>query len=422
MPEQATNILLDGTLVARLRADLEDLFAISEVATPQQEARGTLIFRGQFLNSDVDRSYDRLAARWTRHEYTPMLRRKGGQVELVAVPGVVRPKPSNPWINFGLFVATILSVLFVETINRASQVLAEQLAALEAPQQVLSFLIRAVLTNPSLWRLGIPFTLVIVAILLTHELGHYFAARHHHVAVTLPYFIPIPIPGFLVGTMGAFIQLRAPVRNKKQLFDVGVAGPLAGLVVAIPLLVWGVAVSKILPIERGQGIFLEGNSILYLSLKYMIHNRVLPSWEAFAALSPLLEFWRVLLGQVPAGPGEDILLSPIASAAWIGLLVTVLNLLPIGQLDGGHISYTLLGSRMRFVAYAFIGFLVIAGFVFWQGWLFWAFLTFFLVGPTHPPPLNDVSPLGGPRRLLGYAVVLLFILIFMPLPIRLIPG
>lgn len=420
MQDPPSNLVLDGALVSRLRAETEDLFAITSVTTPQGATPGTIIFHGQLLLPDSDQAYDQLAARWHRLNYTPMLRRSQDGLELVAMPGVVRPKPSNPWINLVLFVATLLSVMFVETVNQAGQFYADTLARLP-DGEILPFLLRSVLTQPALWVLALPFTLVILAILLTHEFGHYFAARRHKVAVTLPYFIPVPIPTFLVGTLGAFIQLRAPVRNKKQLFDVGVAGPLAGLVVAIPLLIWGISLSKVTVIERGAGVFLEGNSVLYLALKYAVHGQILPAWDAYAGLSPLVEFGLVLLGQVPAGPGQDILLSPIASAGWIGLLVTVLNLLPIGQLDGGHVIYTLLGKRMRFVAYTFIGFLIVAGFLFWPGWLLWAFLTFFLVGPLHPPPLNDVSPLGPERTILGYAVVVLFVLLFMPLPIQFIP-
>lgn len=418
--DHPSNVILDGAVVSRLRAEIEDVFRVIEVSTPQRAAAGTIVFKGELLQADSERVYDALAERWARHDYTPLLRRNMNQTELVAMPGVVKPKPSNPWINLALFVVTVASVLFVETISQAGRVFETELANI-GPGAALTFLIREVLTNPGLLRLGLPFTVALLAILLTHEFGHYFAARRHKVAVTLPYFIPVPIPGFLVGTLGAFIQLRAPVRNKKQLFDVGVAGPLGGLIVAIPLLIWGIATSEITTIERSSGIILEGNSIAYLGLKYLIHGQVLPAWDAYADISPLTEFGLVLFGQVPRGPGIDILVSPLAWAGWIGLLVTVLNLLPIGQLDGGHISYTLLGSRMRLVAYVFIGFLVIAGFLFWNGWLFWAFLTFFLVGPAHPPPLNDISPLGRPRRLLGYVVVAIFILIFMPLPLQLIP-
>jgi membrane-associated protease RseP (regulator of RpoE activity) len=213
------------------------------------------------------------------------------------------------------------------------------------------------------------------------------------VAVTLPYFIPMPLS--FVGTFGAFIQLRSPVRNRNQLFDVGVAGPLAGLVITIPLLLIGLSLSTVQPLPTDEGYILEGNSLLYVGAKYLIHGQILPS------------------------NGVDVFLHPMAFAAWFGLLVTAFNLLPVGQLDGGHVVFTVIGNKMRYVGTLFVGILLIMGVAFWQGWFVWAILIF-LLGVDHPPPLNDVTPLDGRRKWLAALTVVIFLLVFVPVPLRFI--
>jgi membrane-associated protease RseP (regulator of RpoE activity) len=226
-----------------------------------------------------------------------------------------------------------------------------------------------------------------MSILLCHEMGHYIVGRRYNAPVSLPYFIPMPILG-LFGTMGAVIVQRAPFEERRSLFDIGLAGPLAGLVVALPLLVYGLATSKVGPITPGG--LMEGNSILYLAIKYLVFGRILP------------------------GNGMDVFLNPVAWAAWGGLLITSLNLLPVGQLDGGHILYALLGRRAWPVAFGVVGLLVVMGF-FWQGWFLWAFLVF-IFGVRHPAPLNDLSPMGLRRTLVGIGVLVLFVLTFTPIP------
>jgi membrane-associated protease RseP (regulator of RpoE activity) len=240
---------------------------------------------------------------------------------------------------------------------------------------------------------GIPFAFTLLIILGAHEFGHYFAARYHKVSVTLPYFIPMPLS--FVGTFGAFIQLRSPVRNRNQLFDVGVAGPLVGLALAVPLLFVGLALSPVGPLPTEGGYILEGNSLFYLGAKYLVFGQVLP------------------------GGGLDVMLDPIAFAAWFGLLVTAFNLWPIGQLDGGHVMYGLIGEKTRTIGFIVVGALVILGIVLWQGWITWAILIF-LLGIGHPPPLNDITPLSSKRRVLGMLVLLLFALLFVPIPLQVI--
>jgi len=390
------NVILDGTLLGKLRADVEDIFQVNSVETPRQAPQGTILFLGDLLMSDSEAAYDLIAERWRGHQYTPLLRHHQGQIALIAQPGIITPKPSNPWINLGLVIITIISVLFTGASYECQCLPPTTLAQ---------------------WLGGIPMMLAMMAILLAHEFGHYFVARHHKVAVTLPYFIPLPIIS-PVGTMGAFIQLRTPFKTKKQLFDIGIAGPLGGLIFAIPLIFWGVTNSTVSEINRGTNSVLEGNSIFYLAVKYFLHGQLLPSFDQYRDLPFWQEFLRLLAGILPAGGGTDIFINSLAFAAWFGLFVTAMNLLPVGQLDGGHVIYCLLGNKARWLGTALVGVMVFAGIFWWTGWLLWAMLVFFVIGPGHPPPLNDLVELGLPRRLLAYMMIVIFIILFMPNPLQ----
>ena len=231
--------------------------------------------------------------------------------------------------------------------------------------------------------LGLMFNVPLLAILGVHELGHYTAARRHRVDVTPPLFLPAPS---FIGTFGAFIRIRSPIPHRNALFDVGVAGPLAGVLVAIPVLMIGLGMSEIRAVGPG-GIPL-GESLIF---------------KAAA---------RLALGQVPTG--YDVVLHPVAFAGWIGLFVTMLNLIPSGQLDGGHIAYALFGDRYaeaaRLVPYA----LLLMG-ILWVGWMVWAGLLFIL-GTRHQRTVFDEVPLTPGRRLLGAGAALLFLLCFSPNP------
>jgi membrane-associated protease RseP (regulator of RpoE activity) len=363
------NVILDGGIVAQLRADAEDVFEIHEISTPRQAQQGVIVFSGRLRMQDADQAYELLAERWARHDYTPLLRIYQGQHQLIGQPGLVKARASNPWINLVLFIVTVLSVVLMGALNEGANPLA----------------------NPASLAAGVPFAFTLLAILGTHEFGHYFAARHHKVAVTLPYFIPMPLS--FVGTFGAFIQLRSPVRNRNQLFDVGVAGPLAGLIVTIPLLLYGLAQSPVQALPAGGPYMLEGNSLLYLAAKYLVHGQILPAH------------------------GLDVMLHPIAFAAWFGLLVTAFNLLPVGQLDGGHVIFTLIGDKIRYIGALFIVAVLLMGALLWQGWYIWAILIF-LLGIGHPPPLNDITPLSGKRKLLAVLTILIFVLVFVPIPLK----
>lgn len=371
---ERTNTILDGGLLSQLRAAVEDVFTVAEVHIPPKEPQGTIIFEGRLTDPDSEAAYQTIARRWLAYEYTPMLRRGQNAIELVAMAGVVKPKIGNPWVNVALFAVTLISVLTVGTLN-------EGVDLLKDPAGILK---------------GLPFALSFLAILGTHEFGHYFAARYHKAAVTLPYFIPFPT---IWGTFGAFIQLKSPTLTRKQLFDVGVAGPLAGLVITVPVLIIGLLNSTIQPLPAGnEPYILEGNSIFYWLAKLVIFGQALPN------------------GQM------DVFLHPLAWAGWSGLLVTMFNLIPVGQLDGGHIAYVLFGKNMKTVGYVVVGLMLVVGIIFWQGWLFWALLIMLFLGTGHPPPLNELAPLDSRRIILGYVMLVIFILIFVPAPLAIIGG
>jgi membrane-associated protease RseP (regulator of RpoE activity) len=285
----------------------------------------------------------------------------------VAAPGLVKPTPSRLWLALLLFVLTIASTMFAGGTQ-------------EGPDGGLVW-------N---WVHGILFSGTLLSILLAHEMGHFLASRRLGVAVSYPFFIPVP-PPFIFGTMGAFIQMKEPPPDRRALFTIAAAGPLAGLVLAIPLTVIGLLLSTVEPLPPNNYI-LEGNNLLYAGLKWLVFQQWLP------------------------GNGMDVMLHPMAFAGWAGMLVTALNLLPAGQLDGGHIIYGLLGKKWgRRVTYIVIGLLLLLGFV-WDGWWLWAVLIFFLAG-RQAPVRNDVTPLGPRQRLLGILTIIIFVLLFTPLPL-----
>ena len=236
-----------------------------------------------------------------------------------------------------------------------------------------------------LWN-GIPFAGTLLFILVTHECGHFVLSKIHRVPASLPLFIPGP-PHF-IGTFGAIIRMRGPIMNRRALFDIGVAGPLAGFIVAIVALVVGLSFSTVVDRAATYGLQL-GEPLL---LKFM-------SW--------------LIIGPLPAQ--ADVLLHPVAFAAWFGLFVTSLNLIPIGQLDGGHVAYALWGSRQRTLAFAILPLLIVLGFVGWPGWFVWAFMAG-IWGLGHPPVVDPRVPLGRGRVLVGWIALAVFVLTFAPVP------
>lgn len=370
------------------------------------EGRQNFLARYQgrlILDSSI--AYDKLASALRPMGITTLFRSEKGEHVIILVKGNIQTRPSNPWINLLLFILTLLSVFFAGAFFHYDGPITGNLSV------ILPYIIRAI-------GYGIAFAVSILAILLAHEFGHYLAARYHHTAVTLPYFIPFPFSPF--GTMGAFIQLKEPPKNKRILLDIGIAGPIAGLVVAIPVLLLGLSLSDLssLPLGEGMGVSLEGNSILYLLAKYVVFGRWLPAPISYGGLSPLVYWIRYFFTgkPLPIG-GTDVLLHPVAWAGWAGLLVTALNLIPAGQLDGGHLLYVLLGRKTGSVLPFILVALIVLGTV-WSGWWLWAFLIF-LLGRFHAEPLDQITPLNPARKIVALIGILIFILVFTPVPLTL---
>jgi membrane-associated protease RseP (regulator of RpoE activity) len=261
-----------------------------------------------------------------------------------------------------------------------------------------------------------------MGILLAHELGHYFVGRSRGAKVTLPYFIPLPFSAF--GTMGAFISMKEIPKNKKHLLDIGIAGPLIGLLVTIPVLIIGLSLSTVGPIPdqmpEGYVQFLEGNSLAYLMAKYLAFGELLPRPVSYGDVSPFLYWVRYFFTgrPLPLG-GLDVQIHPVAWAGWAGLFVTAINLIPAGQLDGGHILYVLLGKKNAKRIFPFIlGALVLLGFA-WQGWWLWATLIFFF-GQRYAEPLDQITPVDRKHKVLGVIALVIFFLIFIPIPMVII--
>jgi len=241
---------------------------------------------------------------------------------------------------------------------------------------------------------GVPYAAALLFVLLSHEMGHYLAARRYGIDATLPYLIPVPV---MFGTLGAIIKMRSPITHRRALFDVGVAGPVAGLVASVAVCLIGLSLSKYEPrLARPVGVIEFGECLLFRGLA------------------------RVAMGPRPAM--HDVLLDPVALAGWFGLFVTFLNLMPLGQLDGGHLWYALIGEKQRYVGWAAFALLVALGFAF-LGWLVLAALVLLLLRVKHPPVMDLSVSLGWRRRALGVLLVVMFVLLFIPEPVRIgYPG
>lgn len=274
-----------------------------------------------------------------------------------------------------LFTTSIVGVVLAEGFRSGRPVTLEQYI------DVFS----KIFAHPALLLDGLPFSLTLITILLAHEMGHYLACRYYGIDATLPFFLPFPT---LIGTLGAFIRIRSPIYTRRALFDVGIAGPIAGFVLLLPALIIGLAQSKIIPGIANQGDVVFGVPAIQRAVEWLIF---------------------------PGTPSADIYLHPVARAAWVGILATALNLLPIGQLDGGHILYSFVGHRHKLLSRLFIICLVPLGIFYWRGWLLWVALLIF--GLRHPV-ICDVSGLGANRAKLGLAALVIFLLTFTLVPIH----
>lgn len=299
----------------------------------------------------------------------------------VRVVGLRRPEPRTRYVV--LFLATLLTTTYVGTGHYA-------------------FFLSGFSSQPlnlawtSLLLKGLWYSVPVLAILGCHEFGHYYACRFYRVDASLPYFLPAPV--LFTGTFGAVIRIRQPLPSKRALFDIGIAGPIAGFVVAVPLLLLGAYLSRVVPVPEAVegGVYELGEPLLFK----------LAMWVTF--------------GSVP--DGSTVIMHPIAFAAWFGLLATALNLLPIGQLDGGHISYAVLGHRSAYVTLATMA--CVVGLVFVSTtWVVWSILTMgmlFAFGYRHPPVWDEHVPLDSGRLWLAAFAVVMFVLCFTPAPITLV--
>ncbi|MDP6037971.1 MAG: site-2 protease family protein [Candidatus Latescibacteria bacterium] len=306
-----------------------------------------------------------------------------------------QPKESLK-LHIGLFLATVY------TTTMAGMLMSSDFAAMAAPEDW------TVLFDPRYLIFGLPFSATLLAILGVHEMGHYLTSRYWGVRATLPYFIPFPS---MIGTLGAVIKLRSRIPNRRALIDIGASGPIAGFIMSVIALGVGLGMSEVIEArDIPQGSLSLGDSLL-------------SAWLG-----------ELVVGNLPAG--YDVMLHPVAFAGWLGLFVTVLNLLPMGQFDGGHIIYAIFGRKHRLISRAtMVGLALMwllgppynwldAQAMFdvwlnsrWIGWLVWLFMAMFL-GRSHPPPQNPFMELDPPRRWIGYASLAIFVLCFIPDPIR----
>jgi len=350
--------------VAELGPQLAGVLAVDQVRVEGH----AVAFGGRLLVQPAT-AVTELVGRFRPFGYTPFLQAGQGLTWVRALPFVDVVMPSKPRTNIVLFLLTVLS-----TIVAGSQAFFAFNPFVE-PRRLLE---------------GVPFAFTLLAILGTHEFGHYFTARAYGASVSLPYFIPAP-PPLLFGTLGAIIRMRSPARDRNSLFDIAAAGPLAGLVVALPALWIGLGWSKVAAVPSGGSVSF-GDSLL---LRFM-------TWLAFG----------------PLPPGHDVFVHPVALAGWVGLFVTALNLIPVGQLDGGRIAYALFGARHRQISIAtFLGLLALGAVTGAGNWFVWAFLLLFVMGFHHQPPLDDLSPLSPGRYAVGVLCLLLLVLLIPPVPI-----
>jgi Zn-dependent protease len=380
-------------VIASLRSVLGQVMRIEthKIHVPPVEV---IEFSGQLIRPS-DEAFEYIYDRLIEVGYTPTLTQRDGKEVVIAQHGIVQPTPNNTKVNVILLALTIISTWLAGIIYAGG----EQLARLVPPDGDFGAVLGSIFSHPGLWPVGLPYAFTLLGILGIHEMGHYVAARMHKAAVTLPFFIPLPPLGFFsLGTMGAVIRLKSPIKNRRQLFDIGVAGPLAGLVIAIPLLTIGLLTSPVQHVGVAVLGSQEGNSILYALLKFITKGQFLPS------------------------NGNDVIVNAIAFPAWFGLVVTMINLLPIGQLDGGHVIYSIFGHAQWRIAQAAIVVLLGLGFYlafvyqqFINVWLLWVFIAQ-IFGLRHPPPLDDLTPLDAKRKLIGWATIAMFFLIFTPLP------
>jgi hypothetical protein len=377
--------------------------------------------RGRLL-LESGSAFDQLAEAVKPLGLMPVLSPDNDRQVILLVKDVTGSSVGSGRTNLILFILTLASVILTAAIGSMppSAVPCEASATLAGFWKSLVLSVQWSLAHLGA---GLPFALSFLAVLGSHEFGHYLAGRKNKTAVTLPFFIPLPLISPF-GTLGAVISMREPPKNRNVLTEIGIAGPLTGFLVAIPILVVGLLLSKVqaLPTTLGacESFSLEGNSILYMLAKLAVFGRMLPA-PAHFDIPPVLFYLRAFFTGFPFPmQGVDVFIHPIASGAWAGLMITGLNLIPAGQLDGGHLFYAIFGNRAGRVLPWIIGGLVFLG-LFWPGWFLWVFIIIFL-GRAHAEPLDTVTPLSPRHRILAVVGLILFLLIFTPIPLQIFGG
>lgn len=361
-----------------LKNDIEWLKSAVERHFPVYDIRVNFDLVAFYVNADestLDNQFEALRLELKDKNIYPVLKNAGGEYIIT----IVRSPPGK---RRGVIVNVIMLVITIFT-----TVMAGAVGWFSYMGQGDMFSAYNIINGT------IYFSVPLLLILGTHEMGHYFMAKRHNVAASLPFFIPSFPP---LGTFGAFISIREPIPNKKALFDIGIAGPIAGLIVAIPVTLIGLhltgTVNQIFPEGAGPG----GSTFVSLPMLYTLLAMFIP---------------------LP----QNTLLHPMAFAGWVGLFVTAINLLPAGQLDGGHVARALLDDKARYISYGTVMALTFFGFFFsYTGWLFFAILIM-LLGMNHPPPLNDTGKLGIKRQALGVFAAFILITCFVPTPMQYVP-
>ncbi len=373
--EETTTTVQSDTATAEVQNDMSfDSSGILKHAH-QRKLDTMQVIEGDLID-EPEIAFRSIQERLSEQNVTPLLQEdEYGRARLVLLPGKVQGLTPNQrlWVNGVLFLATLVTTTWAGALHQGVNLLQE-------PERIA---------------VGLPYSLTLMLILGAHELGHYFAARFHGVNVTLPFFIPVP---FALGTFGAFISMKSLPPNRRALFDVAVAGPIAGLVFAIPALWIGLERSHV--VEAGSQ---SASTIMH-------HGTEIGSSVLFAAIA------KLSLGDALA-QGHQLQLHPLAFAGWLGLLVTALNLMPIGQLDGGRIADALFGIRQSATIGSIALFaLFFLGLFVWSGLLMWALIAFLLAGQKGIASQNDLVPIGSGRFTLGIVMFTVLCLILIPVP------
>jgi len=331
----------------------------------------TVAFFCRIDEETLEEKFESLRMTLLEKQYIPMIKNEHGEYIIYVVKKPVSKKRRSVWVNIILLMATV----FTTTLAGALQ-----WVDIDMADWINMFSLQY------LWQGFIFFSVPLLLILGVHEMGHYYASKKHHVDASLPYFIPLP-PPFLLGTFGALISTREPIPNRKALLDIGVAGPLCGFLVAIPISLIGFFLMQQQPIP-------------------------VPSNGAnISLIPPLLLQWMQNLFSISG----NYVIHPTLFAGWVGIFLTAVNLLPAGQLDGGHIARAILKEKHKYISWVVI--FVLAGLsFFYTGWLMFAIIILLFIGTQHQPPLNEITKLDTRRKILGLAILIIFILSFAPIP------